>query len=168
MRTPRSGLVALLAAAALALVGCGGSSGATKSSDGLTTLKVAYTPIYTIGALQLGIDHGFFKDEGLELQLQQVANPPAGIAAVAGGQVDLNYAPSIPIIGASSSGVGLKIVAPADGTDPSGSRRSRATRQPGRSTTTPQSWSRRTPASRVPRTSRARRSPSRRAARSSR
>jgi NitT/TauT family transport system substrate-binding protein len=122
MRSFRTGLAVVLAAATVALAGCGGGSTAADSSKsgGLTTLKVAYTPIYTAGALQLGIDQGFFKDEGLRLTLQQVANPPAGIAAVAGGQVDINYAPTIPIFGAAASGVGLKIVAPADGNDPAG------------------------------------------------
>jgi ABC-type nitrate/sulfonate/bicarbonate transport system substrate-binding protein len=122
MRSVRTGLAVALAVATAALAACGGGSSEAKDSSkgGLTTLKVAYTPIYTIGALQLGIDQGFFKDEGISLQLQQVANPPAGIAAVAGGQVDVNYAPTIPIFGASASGVGLKILAAADGNDPAG------------------------------------------------
>lgn len=127
MRSVRTGLAVALAIATVALAGCGGGSTAADSSKGgLTTLKVAYTPIYTAGALQLGIDQGFFKDEGLQLKLQQVANPPAGIAAVAGGQVDINYAPTIPIFGASASGVGLRIIAPADGNDPAGVAQAKA------------------------------------------
>jgi len=126
MSSSRTRFLAVLVAAGLfALAGCGGS-GTSASSDGLTTLKVAYTPIYTAGALQLGVEKGFFKDEGIALQFQQVANPPAGIAAVAGGQVDINYAPTIPIYGASASGVGLKLVAPADGYSPEGAAKVKA------------------------------------------
>lgn len=102
---------------ALLLAGCGSSSDSSSSSgaDGLTTVKIGYTPITAAGALVVGQDQGFFKEEGLTLEMQQVDNPPAGIAAVAGGNVDYNYAPSIPIVNAVSNGVKIKVVAAADG-----------------------------------------------------
>ena len=119
----RSLAAALALTAALGLSACGsggsgGSAGSGGSSGALTTVKVAYTPVYSVGAIQLGIDQGFFAAEGLQVQLQQVANPPAGIAAVGGGQVQFNYAPSIPVLNAVAGGVGLKVVAAADGYAP--------------------------------------------------
>jgi ABC-type nitrate/sulfonate/bicarbonate transport system substrate-binding protein len=109
-------MIVKLAAGALlvTLSACGGADSAEPGSA-TTTVRVAYTPIYSIGALQLGIDRGFFEDEGLHLELHQVANPPAGISAVAGGQVDMNYTPSIPLINAAANGVDVKVVAAADG-----------------------------------------------------
>lgn len=109
---------------ALVLSACGGGSGSASDGDsasggsGTTAIRVAYTPVYSVGAIQLGIDQGFFKAEGLTVALQQVANPPAGIAAVAGGQVQFNYAPSIPVINAVANGVALKVAAAADGFAP--------------------------------------------------
>ena len=110
-------LVAGTALASFALAGCGSSDSSSSSGDegGLTTVKVAYTPITAVGALVVGEQQGFFKEEGLTLELQQVDNPPAGIAAVAGGSVDYNYAPSIPIVNAVANGVKIKVAAAADG-----------------------------------------------------
>ena len=50
------------------------------------------TPMAPYGGSHPAIDKlmGFFKEEGLTLEMQQVDNPPAGIAAVAGGNVDYN------------------------------------------------------------------------------
>ncbi|GAA1526533.1 ABC transporter substrate-binding protein [Nocardioides humi] len=116
MKTLRTGLVAATASLAVVLAGCGGSDERT-TEDGLQVVTVAYTPIYSVGALQLGIDQGFFEDEGLRIELQQVANPPSGIAAVAGDEVDFNYTPSIPFVNAIANGVQLEIVGAADGYD---------------------------------------------------
>jgi len=116
MKTLRTGLVAATASLALVLTACGGSDDRT-TEDGLQVVTVAYTPIYSVGALKLGMDQGFFEDEGLRLELQQVANPPSGIAAVAGDEVDFNYTPSIPFVNAIANGVDLEIVGAADGYD---------------------------------------------------
>ncbi|WP_349885691.1 ABC transporter substrate-binding protein [Microbacterium sp. WHRI 7836] len=88
----------------------------SSGGDGeLTTLKVATIGLVSDGALIRGQEQGFFEEEGLKLETSVVANPPAGLAAAQGGQVDIAYAPSIPLLNALSSGVPLKVVAPADG-----------------------------------------------------
>ncbi|MBM0128022.1 ABC transporter substrate-binding protein [Pimelobacter simplex] len=115
MKTLRTGLVAATASLALALTACGGGGEERKTEDGLTVVTVAYTPIFSVGALQLGIDQGFFEEQGLQVELKQVANPPSGIAAVAGDEVDFNYTPSIPFLNAIANGVQLEIVGAADG-----------------------------------------------------
>jgi sulfonate transport system substrate-binding protein len=117
-RSPMMAALAALSAAALALAGCssgttGGDAGAT--SGGTTTLKVATIGLLADGALQLGIEQGFFEEEGLAIETSIVANPPAGLAAAQSGQVDLAYAPSIPLLNALSQGIALDVVQAADG-----------------------------------------------------
>lgn len=110
-----SGVV--VAAAVLALAACSSEPAGTPSAESgeLTTLKVATIGLISDGALVLGQEQGFFEEEGLKLETSVVANPPAGLAAAQGGQVDVAYAPSIPLLNALSSGVPLKVIAPADG-----------------------------------------------------
>lgn len=116
-RTARRASGALLAAAALALTACTTAPADSGSEGGgeLTTLKVATIGLVSDGALILGEEQGFFEEEGLALETSVVANPPAGLAAAQGGQVDIAYAPSIPLLNALASGVPLTVVAPADG-----------------------------------------------------
>lgn len=119
-RLTRSALLATAAIAALALAGCSSSAGTGDGSTpdgagGTTTLKVATIGLLSDGALQTGITQGYFDDEGLKLETSVVANPPAGLAAAQSGQVDIAYAPSIPLLNALSQGVPLKVVGPADG-----------------------------------------------------
>lgn len=117
-RIARRAAGVLAAGAVLALTACT-SAPADTSSDGgdgeLTTLKVATIGLVSDGALLLGQEQGFFEEEGLKLETSVVANPPAGLAAAQSSQVDIAYAPSIPLLNALSSGVPLKVVAPADG-----------------------------------------------------
>ena len=108
----------LAAAAVLALTACTSAPADTSSDSGdgeLTTLKVATIGLVSDGALLLGQEQGFFEEEGLRLETSVVANPPAGLAAAQSSQVDIAYAPSIPLLNALASGVPLKAVAPADG-----------------------------------------------------
>lgn len=110
-----SGVV--VAAGVLALAACTSAPGSSPSGGdgGLTTLTVATIGLVSDGALILGQEQGFFEEEGIALETSVVANPPAGLAAAQSGQVDVAYAPSIPLLNALSSGVPLKVIAPADG-----------------------------------------------------
>lgn len=112
--------IALIPAAALALSACssggnGGSGGDAGGEGGVTTLKVATIGLTSDGSLETGIQQGFFEEEGLKIETSIVANPPAGLAAAQGGQVDIAYAPSIPLLNGLSQGVPLKVVGAADG-----------------------------------------------------
>lgn len=112
--------LALLPAAALALSACssGGSGTATTEAGGngdVTTLKVATIGLTSDGSLITGIEQGFFEEEGLEIETSIVANPPAGLAAVQGGQVDIAYSPSIPLLNALSQNVPIQVIGAADG-----------------------------------------------------
>lgn len=105
-----------LAASALGLAGCSAAGVAPESSSGqATTLKVATMGLISDGALMLGIEQGFFEAEGLQIETSLVANPPAGLAAAQSGQVDVAYAPSIPVLNALSQKVPIRVIQAADG-----------------------------------------------------
>lgn len=117
MNLKRLAAVAASALAVVALAACssGGDSGATTNADGTNTLKVALVGLTQDASLSLGVDQGFFESRGLNIETTLVANPPAALAAVQGGQVDIAYSPSIPFLNALSQGVPVQIVAAADG-----------------------------------------------------
>lgn len=121
MSTTRRHLRTALALAAVAsatafLAGCSTETPSGDAAAGeTTTLKVATLGLLADGALQLGIEQGFFEAEGLEIETSIVANPPAGLAAAQSGQVDLAYTPSIPLLNALSQGIELRVVQAADG-----------------------------------------------------
>ncbi|WP_101846975.1 ABC transporter substrate-binding protein [Zhihengliuella sp. ISTPL4] len=117
IRSTRRAAGVITAVGVLALAACSATpADPSGAADGeLTTLKVATIGLVSDGALLVGQEQGFFEDEGLRVETSVVANPPAGLAAAQGGQVDIAYAPSIPLLNALASGVPLRVVAPADG-----------------------------------------------------
>jgi ABC-type nitrate/sulfonate/bicarbonate transport system substrate-binding protein len=103
---------------ALTLSACAGTSTPEAESAGpkeITTLKVVTTNAASDAALQMGIDEGLFEQEGLEIEFTLQPNPPAAIASVQGGQIDVAFAPNIPMLNAMSQGLKLEIIAPAFG-----------------------------------------------------
>lgn len=108
--------VAITASLALALAACTSNTpDKTTSSGSLTTLKVATIGLTSDGSLINGINKGFFEKNGLKIETSVVANPPAGLAAVQSGQVDIAYTPSIPLLNALANGVSVKVIGAADG-----------------------------------------------------
>ncbi|MGO2112121.1 MAG: ABC transporter substrate-binding protein [Pseudoclavibacter sp.] len=105
---------AALAVTALAACSASGDDGGD-NADGTTTLTVALVGLSQDAALSLGVDQGYFESRGISIETTVVANPPAAIAAVQGGQVDIAYTPSIPLLNALNEGVPVQVVAAADG-----------------------------------------------------
>ncbi len=114
MSSKLSRLVATAAVAALAVSGCGGDdeSGATSGGGARSApVKMASLGVASDAAMMLGIKNGFFEQEGIELQIQQVGAGGAAVAPavlkgeydVAGGGIDG------PLLGAAK-GLDLKIL----------------------------------------------------------
>ncbi|MCD5316483.1 ABC transporter substrate-binding protein [Kineosporia babensis] len=104
-------MAALLAATGLA--GCGGSDdepGQT-GADGTTKLSVGVIPILDVAPIYLGIEQGFFKEQGLELELQKAQGGAAIVPAVVSGQYQLGYSNTTSLLIAASQGLSLKVVA---------------------------------------------------------
>lgn len=116
------GALALIPVAALALAGCSAppdaGSGTETDQPGtgeIRTVSVAAVGIMSDVALDIAVEQGFFEEEGLAIEVTQVANPPAGVAALQGGQVDFAFAPGVVFANARSQGVPVQAVAGASG-----------------------------------------------------
>lgn len=112
---------------ALALSGCGGGgkgneSGQDVGTDGeaLTKVDVGIIPIVAVAPLALGIEQGFFEEEGLDVEMHVAQGGAALVPAVVSGQYDFAFSNNLSLIVARSAGLPLKIVSAANsaGTDP--------------------------------------------------
>lgn len=112
--TRRFALAALLV---VALAGCGATPSAevNKSGNGLRKIVLAHDGTAAAAAVSLGIEHGFFEEEGLAVEHKGIGAPPAIIAAVQSGQVTAGSVPTIALINAIGQGVPLKAFAPDSG-----------------------------------------------------
>ena len=136
MSTLKAGLrlpLALMSVAALAA--CSSNAGAStpaptsavasaqpssqSATNHITNVRLAYVPLYTAGVIKLAQDLGYFDEAHLNVTLVPVSSPAAGTAALTGSSADVAYSTSIQLVRNLSNGIVLRVVAPADGYDPS-------------------------------------------------
>jgi ABC-type nitrate/sulfonate/bicarbonate transport system substrate-binding protein len=95
-------LAAALGGAIVAMAG-------VASAAGMQTIRVANFQNVVVIPLFYGIEKGYFKDAGIDVQIVKVATGAASVAAVASGQADIGWsATSVPMF-ARSNGVKVKI-----------------------------------------------------------
>ncbi|GAB6903316.1 ABC transporter substrate-binding protein [Kineosporia succinea] len=115
MRRPFRGSSVLLASAlvaALALSACGGSDGEEATGEGGTTsVTVGVIPILDVAPVYLGIEQGFFKEQGLELKLETAQGGAAIVPGVMSGQYQFGFSNTTSLLVAASQGLPLKAVA---------------------------------------------------------
>lgn len=99
---------AFLAAAALAAA-LVPAPGATQT----VTLKVATIPIDTGAEAFFAQEQGFFKKQGLDVQISSIPNGGAIASAVAGHAVDIGYSNIVSIATAYKKGVPFTVIAPS-------------------------------------------------------
>lgn len=101
-------------ALAASLVGCSEGSvdgGTDKAASGdLTKVKVGLFPSSAVGAFQLGVEKGYFKDHGLDVEIVLGQSSAAQLPAVNTGSLDFVLAsPTTPLV-ANAKGLDLRIV----------------------------------------------------------
>jgi NitT/TauT family transport system substrate-binding protein len=97
-------------AAAAALLAAGAAPAGAQT---LQTVNVVSTPVDVTGNLYYAIDQGYFKREGLDIEITTIANPALIAQAVAAGTVDVGTTNLVSIVRAIESGIPLYIVAPS-------------------------------------------------------
>jgi NitT/TauT family transport system substrate-binding protein len=93
----------------LALVPFGASA---QTQPALTTLNIGVIPIESAAEAFYAVDMGFFKKQGLDVQLQMMNNGSAIAAAVAGGTLDIGFADTISIASAHARNLPFVYLAP--------------------------------------------------------
>lgn len=115
----RSRLAALGVAGLIALAACSGGDpdlpdDSPDGADGeLQTLTVASSRVSHLAAILLGVEQGFFEDEGIDLQLDLDSADLTGVPAVASGRVDIGNADLVTLLSAVSEGIGVTAILPA-------------------------------------------------------
>jgi NitT/TauT family transport system substrate-binding protein len=115
----RRGLLAGLVVAAMALAGCGdddeggGSGGA--AADGPTTVTVGTLPIANAAPMYLGMEKGYFEEEGITIKPQIGEGGASLITSLLSGDAQFGFVGVIPSIVARAKGLPIKIAAWADG-----------------------------------------------------
>ncbi|HHU38765.1 MAG TPA: ABC transporter substrate-binding protein [Propionibacterium sp.] len=126
--TRRGVLGAVAGLTAAVLVGCSSGSpagnatvaptgAATATSGGaaapaeLTKISVGIIPIIDVAPIYLGVDKGFFAEEGLELTLEAGQGGAAIVPGVTSGSLQFGFSNTTSLLIANSRGLDLKVVA---------------------------------------------------------
>lgn len=112
-RKTRAGsrLAALILVAAAALTACGGSADtASDGGGGKTTVTVGVLPIVDVAPLYLGVDKGFFADEGLKLEIRPAQGGAALLPGVVSGDMQFAYSNVVSLMIAQQKGLPVQIL----------------------------------------------------------
>lgn len=111
------GLLGGLTAVALGVTACGSDdAGAGQGTDqDVQSINVTTDGTVSGAAIHLGVDQGFFEDEGLELSLSSNGNPPSAAAALQSNSVHFSSVPLIPGLNAIGQGLDVYSIAAASG-----------------------------------------------------
>jgi len=112
-RRPRRALAAAGLAAAVLLAGCGGSDddAGAQSGGGTTDVTVGVIPIVDVAPIYLGIQQGFFKEQGLNPELVTAQGGAAIVPGVVSNQFQFGFSNTTSLLLATSKGLPLKAVA---------------------------------------------------------
>jgi ABC-type nitrate/sulfonate/bicarbonate transport system substrate-binding protein len=99
---------------AAALVVSAAMSPGPACAQQLTPLRVSNFQNTVVLGLYHGIDKGYFKEAGLDVEIVRVATGAAAVSAVASGQADIGWAATTVPIFARSNGVKVKAFMTAD------------------------------------------------------
>ncbi|MGH3653548.1 ABC transporter substrate-binding protein [Glutamicibacter sp.] len=115
MKTRKLGVLAASAAiVALGITSCS-SNTSSEAGEAQGPLTVSVDGTTSGAAITLGMEQGFFEDEGLELEITTNGNPPAASAALQSNKVDIGSIPLIPGINAQKKGIQVTSIAPVVG-----------------------------------------------------
>lgn len=110
----RTARVAVGVATAIVMAACapgsGSSGGGTPGS--LQTVRIAVQPVAQNAPLYIALEKGYFRQEGLNVQLAVVQDAAAVVPSVLNGQLQIGEAALVPFIGAVAHGLPLLAIAP--------------------------------------------------------
>lgn len=97
----------------LVFAACGGSDSKT-TENGLTTVNVATFPFAGSAPLFLGMEKGFFKEEGLNIKPNMLVSGPVAITTVVSHENEIGFSSSVPLLIARSQGLPVRVISPGE------------------------------------------------------
>jgi NitT/TauT family transport system substrate-binding protein len=104
----------------LLLVGCsddepdsGGGGEEGGGAQQVETVALGLIPIIDVAPVYLGIEQGFFEEEGIELDLSAGQGGAAIVPGVASGSIDVGFGNNLSLVVAASSGLPLQVICSA-------------------------------------------------------
>src|SRR5690625_4357628 len=117
MRARTTTIAAVAAGAGLLLAACGGGGEQLEAGeDGLTPLTIMQITTMDAGPLHLGVEEGFFADEGLDVEVQIAEAGSAIVPSVVNQESPIGYANVVSDLQAIDQGLDIKLVANCCGT----------------------------------------------------
>lgn len=95
-----------------AVLGALGAAALPRAARAAAPLRVATLPVDPGAEVFYAKDLGYFRDAGLELDVQTLPNGGAIAAAVAGGSIDIGFSNLISLAEAYQRGVPVRVIAP--------------------------------------------------------
>jgi NitT/TauT family transport system substrate-binding protein len=111
----RRALAALLAAPLLLTAACGGSEPSASAGGGsegeeLTPVTVGVVPIVDVAPIYLGVQEGFFEEEGIDLTLETAQGGAAIVPAVLNQEYQFGFSNMTSLLTAAQQGLPLQVV----------------------------------------------------------
>lgn len=108
--------VAALVLALAGLAGCGddGGSESKPAANEITEATIGLVPISAVAPVYIGIDRGYFKAEGIDLQVKASEGGAALLPSVLKGEYEFGFSNPVSLIIASTKGLPIEIVANAN------------------------------------------------------
>ena len=113
---PLRALAGAAAALALAVVGCSGGPAVETDADGNAQLTVYHITTADSAPLYLGVEQGFFEEEGLDVTVQIAESGSAIIPSVINGESQIGYANTVSDLAAIDQGLDIRFVVNCCGT----------------------------------------------------
>jgi NitT/TauT family transport system substrate-binding protein len=121
MRGMLNGVAAFTAAIVLGLAACGdddeetgGGAGGGGATQETTTVKVGVLPISNVAPLYLGMQKGFFEEEGLEIEPAPAQSGNEIVTAMVSGDQPFAFLGYVPAASGRAQGLPIKLIANAD------------------------------------------------------
>jgi len=114
IRRPRGRLLALLAAGSIAALTLFGGVASSAQSRAMVSITVDTLPIANAFPMDLGIKHGFFSAQGIEINKKTLQSGNDIVLALANNNGEVGYLGWVPMMIASTSGIPLSAVAASE------------------------------------------------------
>jgi NitT/TauT family transport system substrate-binding protein len=97
---------------------CGGGAsageGSSGGSDGLTEVTVGVLPLNAVAPVYLGIERGFFEQQGLKVRTRTAEGGAAIVPSVVSGDAQFGFSNTVSLLFAHAKGLPLRVIAPGE------------------------------------------------------